>query len=74
LRLLWNVLRGNDGPAEQPVKGSRIAVWDEDPAFPLASEVQNAVRRAADALARQGVGIGNAKPPVDGAELMGPYM
>jgi len=74
LRLLWNVLRGNDGAAEKPVRGSRIAVWDEDPAFPLASEVQNAVRRAADALARQGVGIGNAKPPVDGAELMRPYM
>ncbi|HSM95973.1 MAG TPA: amidase family protein, partial [Rhizomicrobium sp.] len=27
LRLLWNVLRGNDGAAEKPVKGSRIAVW-----------------------------------------------
>lgn len=74
LRLLWNVLRDNAGAAEKPVKGSRIAVWDEDPAFPLASEVQSAVRRAADALSRQGVGIGNAKPPVSGAELMGPYM
>src|SRR6185312_1269610 len=74
LRLLWNVLRGSEGAAAKPVKGARIAVWDEDPTFPLANEVRSAVHRAADALSRQGIGIGNAKPPVSGAELMGPYM
>ena len=74
LRLLWNVLRGSDGAAERPVKGARIAVWDQDDAFPLAEEVQSAVRRAASALSRQGMTISNAKPPVSGAELMPPYM
>lgn len=74
LRLLWNVLRGSEGAASKPVKSARIAVWDQDDAFPLAEEVQTAVRRAADALSRQGVTVGNAKPPVSGAELMPPYM
>lgn len=74
LRLLWNVLRGHDGAARKPAKGARIAIWDEDPTFPLANEVRGAVHRAAEALSRQGIGIGNAKPPVSGAELTGPYM
>ncbi|MGN6515836.1 MAG: amidase family protein [Rhizomicrobium sp.] len=74
LRLLWNVLRAGDGAREKPVKGARIAIWDQDDAWPLAEEVQSAVRRAASALSRQGLTIGNAKPPVGGAELMPPYM
>src|SRR5665213_3609347 len=74
LRLLWNVLRGNSGNAETSAKGARIAVWDEDPAFPLAHDVRVAVGRAADALSRQGVTIGNAELPLAGAELMTPYM
>jgi amidase len=73
LRLLWNVLRGHNGTAEKTVKGSRIAVWDQDDAWPLAEDVQSAVRRAAHAMARQGVAVGNAKPPVQGAALMQPY-
>ncbi|HEY5337765.1 MAG TPA: amidase family protein [Rhizomicrobium sp.] len=74
LRLLWNVLRGNNGNAETSAKGARIAVWDEDPAFPLAHDVRVAVGRAADALSRQGATIGNAELPLAGAELMAPYM
>lgn len=74
LRLLWNVLRGNGGAAAKSVKGTRIAVWDEDDAFPLAGDVRDAVGRAADALSQADVVIGNVKPPVGGAELMAPYM
>ncbi|HWA31050.1 MAG TPA: amidase family protein [Rhizomicrobium sp.] len=74
LRLLWNLLRGQKEAAPSSLKGARIAVWRDDPAFPLAGEVQNAVARAADALSRRDIAIGNAKPPVSGAELMPPYM
>ncbi len=74
LRLLWNVLRGQEPRAEKSVAGARIAVWDEDEAFPLADEVRDAVARAADALSQHDVIIGNVSPPVSGAELMTPYM
>jgi amidase len=73
LRLLWTVLRGAQSAAV-PVKGARIAVWDQDDAYPLANEVKTAVGRAAEALSRQGIVIGNAKVPVSGAEITAPYM
>jgi amidase len=73
LRLLWNVLRGGEGAAARPVNGARIAVWDEDGAFALSSEVREAVGRAADALSKQGMKVVRAKPPVEGAALLQPY-
>ncbi len=73
LRLLWNVLHGG-GSEAKAAKGARIAVWDRDEAFALSSDVRDAVGRAAEALSRQGVNIGNANPPITGTELMPPYM
>jgi amidase len=72
LRLLWSVLSGRTAkPA--PVEGLRIAVWDEEPGWPLAGEVRAAVGRAADALSRRGLKVFRAKPPISGAELIETY-
>lgn len=74
LRLLWNVLRGSAGAAPRPVKDARIVVWDEEPGFPLANSVKEAVRRAADALAAAGVRVERMALPVSGTELMDVYL
>jgi amidase len=74
LRLLWNVLKGTNGSKPASAKGKRIAIWDEDPSFPLANDVRDAVKRAAEALSRQGVEIVRKKLPFSGEELMTPYM
>ncbi|HTO41382.1 MAG TPA: amidase family protein, partial [Rhizomicrobium sp.] len=74
LRLLWDVLRKGTGRNVEAVKGARIAVWDEDPDFPLSSEVRAAVGRATSALRDADVVVGNAAIPVTGAEVMQPYM
>lgn len=74
LRLLWNVLRGDAGAAPESVAGARVAVWDEEPGFPLAKSVKDGVARAADALARAGVAVEHRPPPFSGAELMKTYL
>ena len=74
LRLLWDVLRGARANEPRSVRGARIAVWDADPDFPLAEEVEKAVGRAVTAFADADVVTGNATVPVTGAELMAPYM
>ena len=72
LRLLWSVLSGRaEKPA--PVDGLRIAVWDEEPGWPLAGEVREAVARTADALSRRGMNVERAKPPIAGEELIEVY-
>jgi amidase len=73
LRLLWNVLRGSDGAAPRPVKDARIAVWDEEPSWPLAGEVRQAVARAAAGFVKAGLHVEQAKPDIDGAALMNCY-
>ena len=73
LRLLWNVLRGSAGTAPRDIKGARVAMWDEEPGFPLASEVRDGVRRSADALARAGAIVERTKLPFSGDELMQTY-
>ncbi len=73
LKLLWNLLRGSPGAPPRSVKGARIAVWDEEPGFPLAREVRDGVRRAADTLALAGAIVETAKPEIDGQELMDVY-
>ena len=74
LRLLWSVLKGTNGTKPASTNGKRVAMWDEDPSFPLANDVRDAVKRAADALSRQGVEIVCKKLPFSGEELMAPYM
>ena len=73
LRLLYGVLHGKAQAPRKDVKGARIAIWDNEPSFPLAREVREAVGRAADALAGQGAVVDHARPGFDGETLMAPY-
>jgi amidase len=71
-RLLWQVLSGR--PATRvSIQDVRVAVWDEEPGWPLASAVRDAVRRTADALSRLGVNVVHAKPAIGGEELIETY-
>ncbi|HEY1632595.1 MAG TPA: amidase family protein [Rhizomicrobium sp.] len=73
LRLLWNVLRGQDEREAGAVHTARIAVWDEEPGWPLANEVREHVDLAASALSRTGARVTHAKPEIDGAWMMNFY-
>lgn len=73
LKLLWSVLRGTPEQSRRDVKGARIAVWDEEASWPLARDVKDGVKRAADSLANAGARVEHAKPAIDGAELMDFY-
>jgi amidase len=73
LRLLWNVLRGSPGAAPRDIKGAKVAVWDDEPGFPLGSDVREAVKRAADSLSNAGATVERAKLPIGGDELMETY-
>ena len=73
LKLLWSVLRGTAEQPRRDVKGARVAVWDDEPSWPLARDARDAVTRAAEALASAGAHVERAKPRIDGAELMDFY-
>jgi amidase len=73
LRLLWDVLRGSAGAAPRGIKGAKVAVWDEEPGFPVASDVRDGVKRAADAFAKAGAIVQRAKLPFSGDALMQTY-
>ncbi|MEI9996190.1 MAG: amidase family protein [Rhizomicrobium sp.] len=74
LKLLWSILRGMPEQARQGVKGTRVALWDEEAAWPLAREVRDGVERAGEALAAAGAHVEHAKPGIDGAALMDFYL
>ena len=74
LKLLWSVLRGTPERSRRDVAGARIALWNEEAAWPLAREVKAGTVRAADALARAGAHVEHAKPDIDGGALMQFYM
>jgi len=74
LKLLWSVLSETDEAAPRPVKGARIAIWDEDALLPLAREVKDAVARAGHALEGAGANVERIKSPVDFDALMTNYM
>ena len=73
LKLLWSVLNGSTALARRAVKGARVAIWDEENGFPLAREVKDAVRRAAEALERTGAKVEPGKPDLDGQMLLDNY-
>jgi len=73
LKLLWSVLHGSPTQSRRDVKGARIAVWDEEPGFPLANDVRDGVVRAADALSRAGAIVERTKPDISGGMLMETY-
>jgi amidase len=73
LKLLWSVLRKTAIAARRDIKGARIAVWTEEPGFPLATDVKARVDAAAQALARAGAQVERAKPDISGEALMESY-
>lgn len=73
LKLLWSVLARRAKSSRGDVKGARVAVWSEEPGFPLAREVGAAIDRAADALSRAGARVEKAKPHINGNALMETY-
>jgi amidase len=74
LKFLWHVLRGTTVAPARGVEGARIAVWDEEDGFPLAAEIRDGVRRAADALERAGAIVERAKPDIAGLALVDVYL
>lgn len=73
LKLLWSVLRGTPEQSRRDVKGARIAVWNQEPSWPLARDVREAVEHAGTALAHAGAHVRHSKPDVDGVEIMSFY-
>jgi amidase len=73
LKLLWSVLRGPPPAARRDVRGARVAVWDEEPGFPLSAEVRDGVVRAADVLKSAGAIVERTKPDINGGTLMEMY-
>jgi amidase len=74
LQFLWGILRGGTSAVRQDIRGARVALWDDEPSFPLAHDARAQVQRAADALARRGAIIERTKLPVGGDELMDTYL
>ena len=70
LKLLWHVLRNTQEQPRRDVKGARVAVWDQEDAWPLARDVRAGVKRTGEALEKAGAHVENKKPKIDGAELM----
>jgi amidase len=73
LKLMWSVLKGTPEKKRTDVKGAHVAVWNEEPGWPLAREVHAATERAAAALAKAGAHVEHAKPDVNGMEMMDFY-
>jgi amidase len=56
------------------LSGARVAVWFDEPAYPIDAEYGAVLGRAADALADAGAKVEVAHPPVDIAEQVGLFM
>jgi amidase len=74
LRLLYGVLHDSAARPRRDVKGARVALWNAEPNWPLSAEVKAATVRVAKALGDCGVEVVEAKPAIDGEEMMRNYM
>ncbi|MPY83002.1 MAG: amidase [Actinophytocola sp.] len=74
LRLLYTVLHGDDTQPRRDVKGAHIALWLDEPGFPLSHDVRNAVEHAADQLRKQGAHVEPARLPFSTDELLRNYL
>lgn len=75
LRLLFGVLEGAPPARLKParLKGARIALWLDEPSFPLDPEVRGLVAALGEALADAGAEVTPIPSPVDMRALMGAY-
>ncbi|MBL7099754.1 MAG: amidase [Alphaproteobacteria bacterium] len=74
LKLLWSILNHSAEQPRRDIKGSRVAIWNEEATWPLARDVKAGTERAGEALAKAGVHVEHAKPDIDGAYLMDFYL
>jgi amidase len=77
LRLMFEVLAGESalvGARKAGLRGKRLAVWAEDPAFPLSAESHAAVETAGEAARELGAQAIVARPEVGGAALVDLYL
>jgi len=74
LKMFWSILKHTPEQTRRDVKGARIAIWNEEPSWPLAREVKAGTERAGAALAAAGAHVEHAKPDIDGAHLMNFYL
>jgi amidase len=77
LRLMFEVLTGESAPAagrKSGLRGKRIGVWADDPAFPLSAECRVAVETAGEAAATLGAQAIVARPEIDGGALVDLYL
>ena len=73
LKMFWSLLRGTPERKRRDIKDARIAIWNEEPSWPLARAVREAAENAADALESAGANVEHAKPDIDGEALMEAY-
>lgn len=75
LRLLLSVLQDAPAPKAAParLKTARIALWLDEPSFPLDPEVRALVQALGEALAAAGAEVTSIPSPVDMRALMGAY-
>jgi amidase len=74
LKLFWSVLKHAPEQPRRDIKGTRVAIWNSESAWPLAADVKAGTERAGEALAKAGAHVEHAKPDIDGADLMGFYV
>ena len=73
LKLLWDVLRKRAPSEPRVAKRGRIALWDEQKGWPLATAVKARLTSAGDAFSRAGFTIERASPRLDIDEMMNTY-
>lgn len=74
LKLLWDVLNQRVPSDPRPAKRGRIALWDEQEEWPLASAVKARVEAAAKAFESAGFIVERAKPHFNVARMMETYL
>ncbi|WP_034269300.1 amidase family protein [Haloechinothrix halophila] len=73
LRLLYDALHDSAPRQPRDVRGARIALWLDDPAFPVSRDVRDVVARAADDLRGQGATVEATTLPFAADELIENY-
>ncbi len=74
LKLLWDVLRKKPPTDPRPASKGRIALWDEEPNWPLANSVKARVAAAGDAFEKAGIRVERVHPRLDTQAMMSTYM
>ena len=74
LKLLWDVLNLRAPGELRPAKSGRIAIWDEQKGWPLASAVKTCVTAAGEAFDRVGIRAEYAKPNLDADAMLETYL